>query len=320
MQNNEAINLFDLGSLINLKIGSWSARKMISRSDLVQVGLDPDKLPQDICNLGRKLLVSKTEIQAINRVEQRARYYLAQYATPFGIASCYFCPNKLLPDVEHNLKCFKADFFKIVDSFIVRFADLKEEIKQRHPVFFEKCLSQHYPQTPESLRSRFYFDWSLFKISNINNIQETTSEEISAKNELIKEKLQKEVGSFVEDYIGSMRTEVVRFCDLIKARANGTPYGEEKEIKKLTPKTLTAFRKYIDRFRDLNIFGDTELEKTLNEFKEQFLDADFNTKTLESSALQQAILSASKEIRKAASMENEQTSVFIKSLKRKVVI
>ncbi len=320
MENNDTINLFDLGSLINLKIGAWSGRKMISRSDLINVGLDPDKLPSDICNFGRKLLVSKSELQSISKIEQRARYYLSQFATPFGIASCFFAPNTLVPDLEHNLKCFKSDYFKIVDNFIVRFNDLKEEVRHRHPEFFEKCLKQFYPTTPESLRSRFYFDWHLFKINNINSLQETTSEEISEKSNLIKEKLQKEVGSFVEEYVGSMRGEVIRFCNLIKCRANGTIYGEEKEPKKLTPKTLTSFRKYIDKFRDLNIFGDDEITKMLGEFKEQFLDAEFNSKTLESSALQQAIVSAANGIRKAASLESEQTSQFIKSLKRKVVI
>jgi len=320
MENNDTIQLFDVGCLISLRIGSWSGRKMISRQDLISVGLDPDKLPGDICNFGRKLLVSKSELQSISKIEQRSRYYLSQYSVPFGVCNAFFVPNKMVVDVEHNLKTFKKDYFDIIDSFIVRFDSLKEEIKQKHPDFWEKCLKQLYPPTAESLRSRYYFDWNMFKISGINNIQETTSEEISTKNQLMKEKLQKEVGSFVEQYVGSIREEVVHFCDLIKCRINGTPYGEEKEGKKLSPKTLTAFRKYIDRFRDLNIFGDSEIETLLNQFREQFLDADFNTKTLESGALQQAILSSSKALRKAASMENEQTSQFIGSLKRRIVI
>ena len=320
MENDNTINLFDVGCLISLRIGGWSGRKMISRQDLISVGLDPDKLPSDICNFGRKLLISKIELQNISKIEQRSRYYLSQYSVPFGVCNAFFVPNKMVADVEHNLKCFKKDYFDIIDSFIVRFDTLKEEIKQKHPDFWEKCLKQLYPPTAESLRSRYYFEWNLFKISGINSIQETTSEEISTKNQLMKERLQKEVSGFVEQYVGSIREEVVRFCDLIKCRIDGTPYGEEKEGKKLSPKTLTAFRKYIDRFRNLNIFGDSEIETLLNQFKEQFLDAEFNGKTLESSALQQAILSSSKALRKAASLENEQTSQFISSLKRRVII
>src|SRR6187549_1730037 len=97
--NNETINLFDLGCLVSLKIGAWSGRRMVSRADLVSVGIDPNALPSDLVNYGRKLLVSKEEIQAINKTEQRARYYLSQYSVPFGIANSFFVPMKLIPDV-----------------------------------------------------------------------------------------------------------------------------------------------------------------------------------------------------------------------------
>jgi hypothetical protein len=320
MNNNETINLFDVGCLVSLKIGAWSGRRMISRADLVSVGIDPSALPTELVNYGRKLLVSKSEIQAITKTEQRARYYLSQYSVPFGIANAFFVPNSLIPDVEHNLKEYKKEFFQTVDSFIVRFNDLKQQVKDKHPEFFEKCLKKFYPETPESLRSRFYFDWHLFKISGINSIENTSSEEISEKNKIIKEKMQKEANLFVTEYVEGMRSEVIRFCDLIKCRIDGTPYGEETEAKKLSPKTLTSFRKYIEKFKMLNIFGDSEIDTLLNQFKDQFLDAEFNGKTLESGALQQAILSSTSIIRKAASMENEATSQFIKSLKRKVVI
>jgi len=326
-QTNETLNLFDVGCLVSLSIGSWSGRRMVSREDCESLGIDTKALPDELVNLGRKLLVSKSEIQAISKIEQRARYYLSQFSVPFGIANSFFVPLKIVPDLEHNLKQFRKEFFDVVDSFIVRFNDLKDEVKQRHPEFFEKCLKRFYPPTAESLRSRFYFDWHLFRIAGLNSLQGVSVSHIIEENEAkleksrqMKEKMQKEVGSFVEQYVGSMREEVIKFCDLVKCRINGTPFADEEEGKKLSPKTLTSFRKYIDKFKMLNVFGDSDLEKMLNEFREQFLDAEFNGKTLESPALQSAILSATNGIRKAASMENEQTSQFIKGLKRKVVI
>jgi len=312
----EEIKLFDLGCLINLKIGYWSARKMVSRADLISVGLDPDALPKDLVNYGRKLLVSKNEIQAISKVEQRARSYLAKYSAPFEAANCFFVPNKMIPDLEHNLKCFRKDFFDVVDSFISRFNDLKDEVKKQHPEFFEKCLRQFYPSTAESLRSRFYFEWHMFTISNINSIQQTSSEEI----ELKREKLQKEANKFAENYIQTMRKEVVDFCTLMECRVNGKIYGDESDPKQLTGRSLAFFRKYVTKFRNMNIFGDNEIEKMLIEFQNNYLDLGVTSKSFDSAAMKTAVSLSLSSIRKQASLEEGEGSQFINSLKRKVII
>lgn len=313
---SEEIKLFDLGCLINLKIGMWSARRMISREDLISVGLDPDALPKDLVNYGRKLLVSKSEVQAISRVEQRARSYIAKYSAPFEAANCFFVPNKLIPDIDHNLKCFKKDFFDVVDSFIARFSELKEEVKKQHPEFFEKCLKRFYPVSAESLRSKFYFDWHLFVINNVSSIQQTSPEEIGLK----REKLQQEVDSFAESYIQTMRKQVIDFCNLMECRVNGKAYEDESEAKQLTGRSLSFFKKYISKFRDMNIFGDNEIEKMLTEFQEKFLDLGTTSKSFDSAAMKTAVSLSLSSIRKQASLEEGEGSQFINSLKRKVII
>lgn len=313
---SDEIKLFDLGCLCNLKIGMWSARRMVSRDDLISVGLDPDALPNDLVNYGRKLLVSKNEIQAISRVEQRARSYLAKYSAPFEAVNCFFVPNKLIPDVEHNLKCFKKDFFDIVDSFIVRFDALKEKVKQDHSEFFEKCLKRFYPVSAESLRSKFYFNWHLFIINNVSSLQQTSSEEI----ELKREKLQQEANNFAETYIKTMRKEVIDFCTLMECRVNGRAYSNETEAKQLTGRSLSFFRKYISKFRDMNIFKDNEIEKMLIEFQEKFLDLGTTSKSFDSAAMKTAVSLSLSSIRKSASLEEGENSQFINSLKRRVII
>ena len=313
---SEEIKLFDLGCLINLKIGMWSARRMVSRADLVSVGLNPDALPKELVNYGRKLLVNRNEIQAISRVEQRARSYLSKFSMAFDAVNCFFVPNKLIPDVDHNLKCFKKDFFDVVDSFIVRFNTLKEEVKQAHPEFFDKCLKHFYPPTPESLRSKFHFDWHLFTINNISSLEQTSSEEIQLK----REKLQQEVNTFAENYVQTMRKEVIDFCTLMECRVNGKPYENEVEAKQLTGRSLSFFRKYISKFRNMNIFGDNEIEKMLTEFQNQYLDLGTTSKSFDSAAMKTAVSLSLSSIRKQASLEEGEGSQFINSLKRKVII
>ncbi len=145
------IKLFEVGCLVNLKVHMWSGRKMLTRADLVKVGYDPDQLPEDIVNLGRKLMVPKEELQALTRIEQRARKALERWSVPFGIASAHFVPNKMLPTVEQQIKGLREEFFTVADSFISRFDDLTQAVRKAHPDFWEKCLKGQYPTSPKLL-------------------------------------------------------------------------------------------------------------------------------------------------------------------------
>ncbi len=325
--DQDTISLFSVGTLVNLRIGTWSGRKMLSRQDMTSVGIDPDALPKDIVNLGRKLLVPKSELQVMTHLEQRARKYLAKWSVPFGIADCHFVPMNMLEDVEGELKSIKEAFFKGVDSFILRFGDMRDVVKDKHPEFWEKCLRQHYPPTPELLRKKFKFDWYMFRIAGMNSIQESDLTNILAgeevKQERVKElrgQMQGEVSNFVNEYATSMRTETIKFCELMTARVNGQPYGEEIESKKLTPRSLSMFKKYVDRFKNMNIFGDQEIEKMLNQFRDQFLDLGVKPSDLDSHHMKSSITSSLAEIRKAASLEGEGTSQFLGQLKRKITL
>lgn len=316
--DQDTINLFSLGVLINLRIRQWSGRKMITRSDLIKVGYDPDKLPPDICNLGRKLLVSKSELQAFTQIEQRARKVLERWSVPFNVTSAHFVPTKMLPTVEQQIKELKDEFFKRADSFITRFDDLVGTVKENHHEFWEKCLKGLYPSNPQALRSKFQFDWYTFKIAGIDSIQEI---EFDIKtNDSIHSKINEEVGKFVEEYVGAMRGETIRFCDLMTARVSGRPYGDETDSKKLTPKSLSCFRNYLDRFHQMNVFGDREIEKMLSDFKDTFLDSGVAPRDFGSATVKDSITKSLEAIRAKAASEGESGSKFIGELKRKVVL
>lgn len=325
--DSDTINLFDVGTLVNLRIRMWSGRKMLTRADLVRVGYDPDQLPEDIVNLGRKLMVPKTELQALTQIEQKARKALERWSVPFGISSSHFVPAKMLPTVEQQIEALKEEFFKRVDSFISRFDNLVERVKEAHPDFWEKCLKGNYPANPKALRKRFHFDWYIFKIAGIGSIEETTVENVIAgqkiqderENEL-RSKMQSEVGEFVGEYVTSMRNETVRFCELMTARINGKPFGEEDDAKKLTPKSISCFRNYVDRFQSMNIFGDGEIEKMLSDFRRTFLDSGASPKDFESITVKESVTKTLESIRSKAAAEGQSGSRFLGELKRRVVL
>lgn len=327
MSNKDTICLFDVGCLVNLKIKMWSGRKMLTRSDLVQLGYDPNKLPNDIVNLGRKLIVPKEELQVLAQIEKRARKALEKWSVPFGIVSAHFIPSHMLPTTEQQIKELQKEFFVRVDSFIARFDDLVATIREAHPEFWEKCIKGNYPAKPSELRRYFQFDWYTFKIAGINTIEETSVEDIIASQKVqserqreIRDQMQSEVGVFVKEYVSSMRNETIQFCDFMTARINGKPFGDEEDSKKLTAKTLSCFSNYVDRFRTMNIFGDDEIEKMLREFKDTFLSSGATAQDFDSEAVKTSISNTLTTIRERADAEGSSGSKFIGELQRKVVL
>ena len=324
---DQTINLFDVGCLINLNIGTWSGRKMCTVTDYRKMGLDPDKLPEDIVNLGRKLLVPKNELQVMTKIEQRARSYLSNWSVPFGAVNSHFVPISMLPSVEAHLKGLREEFFKCVDSFVSRFGDMKKAVQEQYGEFWNKCLKTHYPSNPASLREKFKFDWFTFEIAGMDSIQEASLEDLVGKDksrqerlQVQREKMQEQVGNFVEQYVDAMRTETIEFCELMTARVNGQTYKDEEKPKELTPRSLSMFKKYVDRFKQMNIFGDQEIEKMLTEFSSQFMDVGTVPSDLESADIKKGITKTLEAIRKKAASQGEEGSKFINSLKRKVVI
>ena len=303
----QTIQLFSVGCLINLGIGTWSGKKMCTAADYKSVGLDSNKLPTDIVNLGRKLLVEKNELQVMTKIEQRARSYLANWSVPFRAVNSHFIPTSILPSVEAHLKELQEEFFKCVDSFVSRFGDMKKTIQQSHGEFWDKCLKTHYPSNPALLREKFKFDWCTFEIKE-------------ASEDRSRQKMQEQVGSFVEQYVDAMRAETIEFCGLMTARVNGQTYKDEEKPKELTPRSLAMFKKYINRFRQMNIFGDQEIEKVLTEFNSQFMDVGTVPSDLDSATIKKGVTETLEAIRKKAASQGEEGSKFINSLKRKVVI
>jgi hypothetical protein len=326
--SNGHINLFDLGYLAALAIGSWSGRKMITLRDLRKLGFDPDKLPPAITNPGRKLLVPKEELLIIARIEQRARTLLDQWSVPFGLANAHFVPLNVLPEVEEQLKLLQAEFFDAVESFIARFDAMKQAVNDAYPEFWEQCLKDYYPPDPSVLRERFKFRWFFFKVTGAGLTAEgVTVEEALSGDRVAKEReqemrarMQAEVAGFVEEYVSAMRAETVRFCDLLSARINGTPFEDEPAPKQLTARSLKYFRRHVDRFRQFNIFGDDEIEQMLAEFRREFMNGDETPKAFQGDGVKHAVTEALAKIRAKAANDSEQTSQFVNRLKRKVVI
>ena len=263
---------------------------------------------------GRKLMVPKTSIQRITKLEAKARFYLAKYSVPFGSVQAFFVPIKLLPTVLAQLQTLKDDFEKEVDYFIERFGESKEEVRTKHPEFWKKCLESTYPLDPKNLRSKFHFQWTVFQIGGISSI--TSMSDTDAV--LLKDELEKTTKDFVGEYVETMRHKTMEFCDLVAARVNREPLDGEKEAKRITPRSLAMFRKSVETFKTMNIFGDNKIESLLHGLGEKFLGSTVTPSDLEASSMKTSLVSALDAIKKEISTDND--SEFISGAKRRITL
>jgi hypothetical protein len=260
-------------------------------------------------------LVSKSELLAITQIEQRSRKILDRCSVPFEIANAHFVPVKLLPTIQAQIEELKKEFFERVDSFISRFEKIREEIQTKYTEFYDKCLKNYYPPNPSELRKYYIFEYYVFKISGLGSIEQSDTTELTNRHELLakmQEKMKTELDEFINMYVSAMRQETTKFCDLMAARISGKPYGDETEVKKLTPRSIGSFRKYVDRFRDMNIFGDGEIEKLLIDFQQTYLDSGVGPKHFESTNVKSSVEKALETIRNKAAGEGQ--------LSRKIIL
>jgi len=70
----------------------------------------------------------------------------------------------------------------------------------------------------------------------------------------------------------------------------------------------------------MNIFEDTQIEKSLLEFKQQFLDIDIDSKACQTEGFQNSVKSAIGKITKQAAISGQEYESYVNEVKRKIVI
>jgi hypothetical protein len=261
-QKMQSQSLYDIGILYRLRISKWSFRANNSQNEF-----DVDQefvATRAISSWGKKLLLPKSRSDLFVNNEQQARNVLRKYGYPFEVADAYFIPWDNVEKVDAELKVLQEKFHSLVDELIKDFPKLKEDwILNHHEVPIDA-----YPSESE-LRSRFRFKLHAYKIQGGDKAIPTNIDEALSENQaynLVRANVQTEmtgaIDEFVNDYIDNFRGEVKKFCEYV-AEYKGALHG----------KSVNAIIDKIDRFKNMNVFGDDEIAVKLGSLKEQLNDA-----------------------------------------------
>jgi len=331
-QQNNLERIFKDGVLVRVHVGGWSGERELNPEDL---GLKDEDVVKAF-NLGKKSLFPDEITAAFKKIENKGRNTVHRCAFNFGTDD--FVPKSKFAEVLTTLKDLKVQYNALADEICEpsRYEAIKQQMIPIYREAAEKAFEKLNPSTiefgavedpealrvkreeeksefvgrfldstisqypnPASLRSRFYFDWNIFKTA-LPEMELADGDDLLAKEAAREEAIRQrndQLGKFVGDVVSSLRKETVNVCGRI-AKAI-------REGKVIRSTSIDSIKSFIDRFKSMNFVGDQTVEEQLNALQRDFLTVD-STTYMEDVDLKIELGKRLEEVSKAANALTEQ--------------
>jgi len=239
--------------LVQVRTGMWPGNAPLKHVDL---GLDEVRFPKELFKLGHKRLYPKDEKKKFT-AQGKASAYLRKKGTPFILKGTFIIPRLNLPEVYRYLYDeIGSEHNATAESFLARYDKIREDWLAENWQHREK-LEAHYPEK-DKLRRMFKFQVMVFEVRGVS-AKEADEEALIETVERARENFE----GLCQDMVGEA-VEVLRLkvAETIK---NLTERIRSGKIVKNT--TLESVKNIHEQFKELNIFGDTDVENSLNKLR-----------------------------------------------------
>jgi hypothetical protein len=245
-------NGFDEMVAIQLAVRSWPGQVKLNAEDL---GLAEADVPE-IFRLGNKRLYPDEWRAAFNHIANQARHFLHDHSYPFVVDTVRAIPKRNLAWMVEKLENLKAEYLAKADEFMEHYWNIQTEWREKYPDIWPR-LAFHYP-TPDRLRRRFDFYWAVFEIKGAQ-VQEGSAPEVMEAYDRAKAELQARYEEMVDGAVMYLRKKVLEVVTNLSSRL--------KEGRIVRNGTLDSVRRVESWFKDLNIFGDSDVEAALTQLR-----------------------------------------------------
>lgn len=256
--DNEEINIFDLGTLIQFETHAWQARKKLP-ANITKI-LTP-KASKTLVR-ANKDLIDKSHLQQINAIFAEARTFISRITNPFPIKGIYFINNDLIPSVKEKMNLFKEQLKEEVDKFKEQYntfiSEAKNELGPNN--LFDK---NDYPPVHE-ITNKFSLNYRFFDLNIPKNItDEMKEEEIENFKSLMKQTKEMAVLALREGF-----AEIIgHLTDTLTGKLDG-------EKRRLHQDAINKVEDFFNMFQHKNIFKDDQLEKIIKDAMKIIGDVD----------------------------------------------
>jgi hypothetical protein len=259
MQSNG--NGFEEMVAIQLNTRSWPGQAKLSPEDL---GLKEEDVPE-IFRLGNKRLYPDEWRQVFGQLANKARSYLNDNSYPFVMEYVRAIPKRNLAKVVERLEELKADYLARANEFVEHYESIKAEWREKYPDIWHR-LAPHYPSSSQ-LRRKFDFFWTVFEIRGAE-AREGSAPEIIAAYEQARAELESRYQEMVEEAVVYLRKKVLEVATNLSSRL--------KDGRIVRNDTLESVRRVEGWFKDLNIFGDAQVEEALGRLRGALNGTDYD--------------------------------------------
>lgn len=278
MSDGIAEQLFQRGALMSLHIGRWGAMKKMSAGDLLLKEVDDDAL-----YLGHKKLLPKSAMEKLVELEGKARSTLAGKSIDFPIAGARFVSYSSVPTLMESLKSLKDDWDSEVEKLVADYPNLRTkqlELLERQAITLanEKLKADpskademktwlatqlatnrtFYPPA-DQLKFKFSFSWRMFRISNLDGINELDPEEVKNAQERLRNDLRQWIGSATAQIHQTLGEAAKNAQDILER--NG----------KLTPRNIKPLFDAFESFLAVDFTGKSTFRENIESLKKGFL-------------------------------------------------
>lgn len=253
-------NGFEEMVAIQLNVKFWPGQAKLKPADL---GLDPQDVPE-IFYLGNKKLYPQEIRQQFGQLSNKARTFLNDHSYPFVMEYVRAIPKRNLAKVVERLEELKAEFMAKAQEFLADYDAIREDWRAKYPDIWEH-LAPHYPSR-DYLKRRFDFYWTVFEIKGAE-VEAGTAPEIIAAYEQARAELESRYQEMVEEAVVYLRKKVLETVQNLSARL--------KDGRIVRNDTLESVRRVESWFKDLNIFGDVQVEETLTQLRAAVNGTDY---------------------------------------------
>lgn len=259
----------DRAMLAYLSVGGWSARKMDKKASKAVV--DDNKASVDAARVNKNLLASADSLlTSIRKKGDDARKFLEANTLPWDDAG-----NRLLPNAK------SLEVIAMITSMEQEYNDAVDEFVQQYPVLRAQALislgdlanDDDYPQ-PDVVRHKFYFRVSLSPMAS------GFTDARVGLNDAQAAALQKHFEARTsEQFRRALDVAWKRLRDTLSHISDRLAPNEQDPDKRkiFRDSMLDNARETCALLKDLNVFGDVELETVRRSVENMVESVDANT-------------------------------------------
>lgn len=285
MENQQLLDVLTReGVLLSVSIRFWRGCKKLKPED---IGLNPDNVSDRLISLGHKRLLPKDATAGLSLVEGRAHALVEANSFPFLNGLAHFLPNQKLEEVTNKLKELEIEFWDAKAEFIKKYAKLRERAAAEWRTMAQKLVTDPdrvvsnieaaFP-APHRMDRFFSFETQLFQIA-VPERMGLDMVTVAAQQSLMQARQQaaqsaarqihQGVERFVADCVSALREQTAVLCQEMLESINTSETGVHQ-------KTLNRLVNFIDQFKQMNFVNDVEMERRLQQVRQELL-----TKTAE---------------------------------------